>query len=235
MLALSPYFSASRRPYMKRNGMTAMPSGRSLVLAKPADNPMTITYEHSIPAVDVRNRGRRPALSQFTAAVAARIRFHRASSKSVMASKRLTDELTKAHVDQCNLDRGGNSNRLENRCEITRWSVDVTLRSPYHEPTNSLGDDTVAHPVQGACHGHERSQSPPIPWRPHKIQQARVLLELLFLYHFTDLLHLELHKGIVLVAIGVQLRKDLASLLFPVVLYEPLDGSVSICGRLPSS
>lgn len=67
--------------------MTAMPSGRSFVLANPADKPMTTAYVHNMPAVDIRNKGRRPALSQFTAAAMARMTFQSAVEVSHSSQK----------------------------------------------------------------------------------------------------------------------------------------------------
>ena len=58
-----------------------MPMEAFLLLAKPADKPMTTAYEHNIPIIDVRNIGRRPVLSQYTAAVLAKIKFQRAVVK----------------------------------------------------------------------------------------------------------------------------------------------------------
>lgn len=44
---------------------------------------MSTTYENSMPAVEVRNKGLRPALSQFTAAVTESIKFHNAINQLV--------------------------------------------------------------------------------------------------------------------------------------------------------
>lgn len=183
--------------------MTAMPIARSLVLAKPADRPMTTAYEHSMPAVDVRKRGRRPALSQFTAAVAARMRFHTAVGWLAMVwdcfSRR---NLTQTNVDQGDLNRRCDTHRLENRCEITKQSASATLMMM--PKANILGDDAITHPVQGACQHHKRGQPSPVSRCAEEIQEACFPLGYFMLDSGTDLLHLELHKAIALVAIGVQ-------------------------------
>ena len=69
---------------MNKKGITAAPTEWFLDLAKPAERPMTTIYEHIIPRTDVRNKGRRPTLSHDAAATAARMRFQRASEKSIV-------------------------------------------------------------------------------------------------------------------------------------------------------
>jgi hypothetical protein len=92
-------------------------------LAKAADKPITTAYEHNMPRVEVKKRGRRPVLSQFTAAMAARIKFHNAIDTLARALDvpRVKENLTKARIDQSDLNRGCDTNRLENRREITRY------------------------------------------------------------------------------------------------------------------
>lgn len=119
--------------------MTAVPREACLVLANPADRPMTAAYEQSMPTTETRKRGRRPKRSQLTEAVVARMRFQRAARVN-QCREIAAGSLTQTRIDKGYLNRLGDSNRFENRTQV-------------------IADDSIPHPVEGECQSDEHTDA----------------------------------------------------------------------------